>query len=90
MNLMRKASNGWILTCLIACVLLFTLTGIAWSSGAFAFTTAVFWSFTVALLPFLCHVFEASRAPIHWLARFYKGVQHGVAGGGHRILLGVL
>jgi len=41
MNLMRKASNGWILTCLIACVLLFTLTGIAWSSGAFAFTTAL-------------------------------------------------
>ena len=40
---------------------------------AFALTAAIFWSATVAVLPFLCHVFSAGRGPIRWLARFYKG-----------------
>ena len=40
---------------------------------AFALSTAIFWSITIALLPFICHVFAASREPIRWMARFYRG-----------------
>jgi len=57
--LKKPASDRMILASLIACVLLFTLTGIAWSAGAYVFTTALpFFILSIVMVVLIIHEVE--------------------------------